>query len=65
MADYSMGQLRQTIKPILIFVVYNPHGIRQIPQFEKRLQIASSYCSHLDDIKIYSERTFKRNAVDL
>jgi hypothetical protein len=59
LADYSIGELKQKTKPRLIFVVYTEQGIRQIPNFKEKLKIAKHYCSHLEDIKIYSEKDFK------
>jgi hypothetical protein len=59
LADHSIDELKQRAKPRLIFVVYDEHGIRQIRDFKERLDIAKRYCSHLDDIEIYSQADFR------
>lgn len=60
LADYSIAALGQRCKPALLFVVYTEQGIRQIPNFIDKLQIAKQYCPHLERIEIYSEADFKR-----
>lgn len=59
LADYSIAALDQHNKPTLIFVVYTEQGIRQIPNFIEKLQIAKRYCPHLERIEIYSETDFR------
>ncbi len=59
LADYSIGELNQQTKTRLIFVVCTEQGIRQIRDFKEKLNIAKLYCSHLDNIEIYSETDFK------
>jgi hypothetical protein len=59
LADHSIGELKQQSKPRLIFVVYTAQGIRQIPNFIEKLNIAKPYCSRIDNIEIYSEKDFK------
>lgn len=59
LADYSVRFLKQRIKPRLIFVVYAKQGIRQIPNFKKKIQIARSYCAHLSNIEVYSWQKFQ------
>ena len=60
LADYSIDELKQTIRPRLIFVVYAEKGIKQIPNFIAKLEIAKKYCVHLGNIEIYSEVDFKK-----
>jgi hypothetical protein len=59
LADYSVRELEQEIRPRLIFVVYTEQGIKQIPNFVEKLTIAKRYCSSLGDIEIYSEEDFR------
>jgi len=59
LADCSMRDVKQVIRPRLIFVVYTEQGVKQIPNFKEKLAIAKQYCSNLIGIDIYSEKEFK------
>lgn len=58
LADYSIGQLNENQKPILIFIVYTDKGIRQIHNFVEKLKIARKYCKNLKDIRMLSLQEF-------
>jgi len=60
LADYSIAELKQRLKPKLIFVVYNEKGIRQMHNFTAKIIIAKEYCLYLRNIEIYSENDFKK-----
>jgi hypothetical protein len=60
LADYSIAKLGQQTKPRLIFIVYTKQGIRQIPNFIEKLNIAMRYITHLKKIEIYSTAHFKK-----
>lgn len=59
LADASIKELEQKTKPILIFIIYLPFGIKQIHNFEAKLKIVRTYCNHLKEIKVYSIEEFK------
>jgi hypothetical protein len=59
LADCSVAELKQRNRPRLIFIVYNQIGIKQIPNFKRKLKITKKYYSHLKSIRIYSELDFK------
>ena len=60
LADYCVTIMNQMKKPRLIFIIYADSGIRQIPNFQKRLDVAKKYCKNLQSIDIYSEDDFKK-----
>ncbi len=60
LADYCAKIMNQSIKPRLIFIIYADSGIKQIPNFVKRLDIAKQYCENLQRVDIYSEDDFKK-----
>lgn len=60
LADASVAALRQRRKPELMFVVYLPEGIRQIPNFKAKVDIVKRYCRNLARIHVLSEAEFKR-----
>jgi len=59
LADACIAEIGQQARPRLILVVYTGVGIKQIPNFKEKLQIAKRYCHHLDDIEVYPETVFK------
>jgi hypothetical protein len=59
LADASICELKQIKIPKLIFIVYSKEGLRQIPNFVEKLNIAKRYCQNLSSIEIYSENEFK------
>jgi len=58
LADYSISQLKEIQKPILLFIVYTNEGINQIHNFVEKLKIAKKYCKSLKEIKIFSINEF-------
>ncbi|MBI3373548.1 MAG: hypothetical protein HY017_17620 [Betaproteobacteria bacterium] len=59
LADASIAELRQRIKPTLFFVVYHSDGIRQIPNFLNKVDLVRPYCQNLKGIEVHSLKTFK------
>ncbi|MDP2808237.1 MAG: hypothetical protein Q8O74_08915 [bacterium] len=63
LCDYSIGQIMQTIKPNLIFVVYTEDGIKQMLKFKERIKGVSKYCRSIKNISILSESDFKKKVL--
>ena len=61
LADASLNALNQKGK--LYFVIYNSKGIRQIPNFKSKIEIAKKYCKSLHEVNIVSYSEFQK--VDL
>jgi len=59
LADVSIAGTGQVKRPRLIFVVYMRQGIRQIPNFRDKANLALPYCKHLRSIEVVSEKEFK------
>lgn len=59
LADASVAALDQKRKPRLIFVIYKKQGIKQIPNFRDKVQIAIPYCRHLKKIEVLPETEFE------
>lgn len=60
LADACIKQLRQRKKPTLLFVVYMKQGIRQIANFDQKIELVKPYCQSLKDITVQSVQDFKR-----
>jgi len=59
LADYCI-KIMQKAKPVLVFVIYSPEGIKQIPNFKEKVNIAKRYCKNLKDIKVFTTSEFKK-----
>jgi hypothetical protein len=59
LADACIREIQQSCKPTLIFVVYMPQRVRQIPNFESKIEIVRPYCKNLGSIEVYSIDEFK------
>ena len=60
LADASIKELHQQVKPKLIFVVYTEQGIKQIGNFKDKIDIAKPYCQALGEIKVVSRADFEK-----
>jgi hypothetical protein len=63
LADASVKEIQNRLKPTLIFVVYTPQGIRQISNFKNKIEIVLPYCKNLKSIEIYSVNEFKKRSL--
>lgn len=59
LADRSMRELDQGVKPKLVFVIYSPSGLRQIDDFRRKVNLVKEYCPALADVHVYREAEFK------
>ena len=60
LADACVREIEQINKPTLIFVVYMPQGVRQIPNFKSKVEIVMPYCKNLHSIEVYSIAEFRQ-----
>ena len=60
LADASITELKQTVKPRLIFVIYSENGIKQIHNFRDKMKIAQPYCTNIASLEVYSEAEFNK-----